>query len=510
MPAILRIKDRRMQPFASTPDVRLPTTWTFVVLTIATWLAGCSVGPDYRTPDLSLPPRWTNAEHKDQPATTPELAQWWKRLGDPTLNALIDEAVSGNLDVATAKAKIRQARATYREAGGARLPSLDASGSATRSRSSASSSDGANIYNQFQAGFDASWELDIFGANRRSAEAARYGVQAAEENLRAVLLTLIGDIASNYVQARGYQVRMVLAERTAAAQRETAALMHVRFDAGTVSGLDFANATGQASATEASVATLKTNYTETMHRLGVLLGREPSALAVQLGGRAPIPMPQQPVPMGVPADILSSRPDVRQAERELAQATANIGVATAARYPNVTLGGNIATSGTSIGDLAKSTSVGWSFGPSINIPLFNGGQLAAAVDVAQAQRDQYFLALRSAVLNALEDVENAASALAQERGKQEKLAESASSYREAARLARSLYENGSSSFLDVLDAERSLYSAEDSLIQSRVAAATDYIALNKALGGGWDGAIDVPRPETVDTDTAQHFRSNHD
>ncbi|MDQ0390949.1 efflux transporter outer membrane subunit [Labrys monachus] len=470
---------------------------------MSTALAGCAVGPDYRQPSLAVPATWGNAKQA-KPSRPPELAEWWRRLNDPLLNALIRDAVAGNLDVATTKAKIREARASYREAVGALQPSLDGSGSATRNKTAASQTGVGSTYNQFQAGFDASWELDLFGANHRAAEAARYGVDAAEQDLRSTLLTAIGDVASNYVQARGYQARIALARRTAASQRETEALTRTKFEIGASSAVDAANAAGQAASTEADIPTLETSFAEAVHRLSVLTGRPPAALAERLRKSVPIPRPKWPMPVGVPADILLSRPDVRLAERQYAQYTAKIGEAEAARYPSVSLTGSIATTGLKLGDVGKSSSISWSFGPTLTVPIFNGGQLQAAVDVARAQRDQYFIAYRSAVLSALEDVENAIVALAQERIRVGKLDVSAQNYRKAASLGRSLYQSGSQSFLDLLEAERSLYSAEDSLIQSQVAIATDYIALNKALGGGWSGAIDASKPEVIDVNTGPH------
>ena len=475
------------------------------MVAIATLLAGCAVGPDYKMPSLTLPGQWSETD-ATQPAKVPELSTWWRRLNDPLLNTLIDDAVSGNLDVATAKAKVRVARAGFREAGGTLLPSVDASGSATRKKSASGSSTTSNpITNTFQAGFDASWELDLFGSNRRNLEAALYGMDAAEEELRAALLTLIGDVASNYAQARGLQARIDLAKRTAASQRESEALTRNKFEAGASSAVDIANATGQASNTEANIPALIITYAQTVHRLSVLTGRAPTELDSRLDAPASIPAPALPIPTGVPADILSARPDVRLAERQLAQYTSLIGKAEAARYPNISLSGNIATSGSRLGDLGKGTSISWSFGPTLTLPIFNGGQLKAAVDSAEAQRDQYYLALRSAVLTALEDVENAIISLAQERVRNEKLSAAAAAYRQSATLLRTLYETGSTSFLDVLDAERSLYSAEDSLLTSDLAIATSYIALNKALGGGWDGAIDSTKPEIIDTGTGPHL-----
>lgn len=469
-------------------------------------LAGCVVGPDYQTPILPMPANWSG-QTQAKPAQPAQLARWWQRLRDPELNTLVEEAVAGNLDVATAKAKIREARASYRQSAGTLLPSADGSGSVTRNKSATTTSGSNAIYSEYQAGFDASWELDLFGANRRGVEAARYGVDASQEELRSTLLTLVGDVASYYAQARGYQARIALARRSAASQRQTAELTRQMALAGTATAADVAKAMGQASSTEAAIPTLEASYAETVHRLSVLTGRPPAALSERLKRGAPIPAPRLPMPTGIPADILLSRPDVRMAERQYAQYTAKIGQTDAARYPSVSLTGNISTAALKLGDLGKSSSIGWSFGPELSVPLFNAGQLRAAVDIARAQRDQYFIAYRSSVLTALEDVENALVSLSQERIRVGKLASSAKSYGEAARLETTLFKAGEASLLDVLDAERSLYTAEDTMLQSRVLVATEYIALNKALGGGWDGTVDTAKPEIVDVKTGPRLAS---
>ncbi|MBK1624303.1 RND transporter [Afifella marina DSM 2698] len=484
-------------PIATRTSYRRGRRTTAAMLLTLPWLAGCMVGPDYQKPLMALPASWSQ-NGATQPNRPPELAQWWSRLNDPLLDSLIDEAVAGNLDVASAKARIREARASYRQSTGALLPSTDGSGSSQRSKSGGASTGGSNTAWGYKAGFDATWELDLFGGNRRTAEAARYGVDVAEEDLRNTLLTLIGDVASNYVNLRGYQARIALAQRTASSQRETADITRNKFEAGAASSLDVANATGQAASTEATIPSLRTSYAEALHRLGVLTGQAPSALETRLKKSKPIPRPKLPIPTGIPAEILNTRPDVRMAERQLAQYTARVGAAEADRFPSVSLLGNIATSGAQIGDLADHSSIAWSFGPSLSVPLFHGGQLAAAADVARAQRDQYFIAYKSSVLNALEEVENAIVGLSQERIRYGKLATSTQAYRQAADLARTLYKSGSSSFLDVLDAERSLYSAEDALLASRVEITQDYIALQKALGGGWDGRVRIDEPEIVD------------
>jgi NodT family efflux transporter outer membrane factor (OMF) lipoprotein len=472
-------------------------------------LGACAVGPDYAGPTLTLPAKWGNAPRSTKSLPAKALEQWWTRLGDRTLNRIVEDAVAGNLDVASAKARIRQARASRAQAVGALFPDLTGSASATRSRTSAAtSSTGTNITsNLFQAGLDASWELDLFGANYRAVEAATYGVDYADEDLRATLLTLIGDVTANYAEARGAQARIALARRTAISQRETEKLTRTKFQVGAASAVDVAKAAALAASTEATIPSLEASYAQYLHQLGVLTGQAPTALAAQLGRGAPIPSPRANPPVGIPADVLRNRPDLRRAERQFAQATAKIGQAEAALYPAVSLTGSLATTALKTGDLAKNSSISWSFGPSLSVPIFNGGELRAAVEVAQAQRDQYDSALRLAALTAMQDVENALVSSAQERIRLGKLASSAGSYREAAKLSRSLYQSGASSFLDVLDAERSLYSAEDTLLQSRVAIATNFIALNKALGGGWNKPVDASVPAIVDTGTGPHPRA---
>ncbi|MDI4656398.1 efflux transporter outer membrane subunit [Xanthobacter autotrophicus] len=495
---------------ACRPYRKSPLLLVLAAVLLASALGGCAVGPEYEAPLLMVPAKWGSAQpsvaarsaqsRDNQP---PQLGRWWERLNDKALNRLVEEAIAGNLDVATAKARVRAARATYKQAVASLFPTVTGSGSYTRGQDGSNVSSGGDVtvtgpYDSYQLGVNASWELDLFGANRRAAEAAKYGLDASEESLRNTLLTLVGDIATYYVEARGYQARIALARRTATSQRETAALTRRKLEAGSASAVDVANAEGQAAGTEANIPALRSSYQQAVNRLAILLGAPPSTLNARMERSAPIPSPRLPVPRGVPANVLLSRPDVRMAERQLAQYTAQIGQAQAALYPDVSLSGNIDTTGSKFGDLGKSSSISWSFGPSISVPIFNAGQLQAAVEYAQAQRDEYFLAYRSAVLTALEDVENASVALQQERLKSGSLAASASSYRQAATLSRALYQAGSTSFLDVLDAERSLYSAEDSALQSRVAIATDYVSLNKALGGGWNGAVDTRTPEVVD------------
>lgn len=464
-------------------------------------LSGCLVGPDYQKPIFNVASKW-NTDSRETPSTPPELAGWWRRLNDPILDKIIADAIAGNTDVASAKARVREARASLSQVTGTLYPSLDGSASGNRNKSA-----GGPERSQYRGGLDSSWEIDLFGANRRSVEAAKYGLDGAKEDMRATMLTLIGDVATNYTEMRGLQQKIALAKRTAASQRRTAQLTKDKFAAGAVSQLDVSNAEGQAASTEAGIPQMEANLATTIHRLSVLTGQSPTALNDILTKTGNIPQPKWPIPAGVPADILLTRPDVRLAERQYAQATARIGQKEADRYPSVTLTGNISTAATQPGQLGKSSTISWSFGPGVSAPIFHGGQRIAAVEVAKAQRDQSFIAYRSAVLSALEDVENALVSVKKEKQRSIKLTESANAYSKALALSRSLYQNGNTSFLELLNAERSHYSSEQSLIESKVAITTDYIALMKALGGGWDGAIDVSHPEIVDGYTGPHLKT---
>ncbi|MDH6259585.1 efflux transporter outer membrane subunit [Bradyrhizobium sp. BR13661] len=500
-------------PAAKESHHRTPCLWrdalsvrsAAVALLLGGALAGCAVGPDYAGPPKpDLPAHWSATSYRRNAG---KLDRWWLRLRDPLLNRLIEEAVAANPDVAKAKAVVREARATVQQTAAGLFPSVSGTAEVTDNKTSAASAgvDSAP-YALHQGSFDSTWELDLFGGTQRSVEAAVRSEQSAGEDLRNSLVTLIGDVASYYVEARGYQARIALAERTSVSQRDTEKLTRSKYDAGSGNAVDLSKATAQAASTEANVPTYRAALAADIHRLGILLGRPPDAIAALMARSAPVPAPRMPLPTGLPADLLTSRPDVASAERKLAQATAKIGAAEADRYPAVSVTGSVGTSALRVGDLAKYSSVSWSVGPSVTVPVFDAGKRLATVRIAEAQRDQAFATFHSTLLTALEDVENALVSLSQERVRATKLTEAAKNYREAAKLSRSLFETGSASFIDVLDAERSLYSAEDSLIQSKVSAAKDYIALAKALGGGWVEPVDVSTPIIVDTNTGPHLR----
>lgn len=511
-----------MKQTKSEPAMRSTASMMLLGAVMALLITGCAVGPDYHQPQLDLPGKWNATQtalnatvidaqnataaanataHEAEPRLT-DLKKWWTSLGDPILNKLINEAVKGNLDVASAQARVREARGTYRQAGGVLLPQVDGGASAIRTgygkKSSSSANGQSNYFTTFQAGFDASWEIDFFGKNRRRLESAKYALDAAQEDLRSTLLTLIGDVAVNYVRARGYQTRIALAEHTAASQRETARLTREKFLVGSSSAVDMDRAEADVNTTEANIPDYEAYYYENVHRLGILLGKAPATLLKLMEKPAPIPVPKRELPVGVPANILLNRPDVRMAERQLAEYTANIGAAEAERYPTISLTGSINTSTTKFKNVLDSSSIGWAVGPTLTIPIFNGGQLKAGVDIAVAQRDQSYYAYKAVVLSALEDVENYTISMSRAKRVMESLAKAARNYREATRLSRLLYRNGAIAILDVLDAERSLFTAEDNYVLSKISITESYISLAKALGGGWDETLDSGEPLEFD------------
>jgi len=476
-------------------------------------VAGCAVGPDFTGPPKTPAVAQVHGRRDATPVARPD--GWWRTFRDPVLERLIGEAVDGNQDAAAAKARIREARATRAQAVGGLFPTVSGNGSVLVEKSSAvavgsggagQADAGSTRFTQYSGGLDANWELDLFGAQYRAVEATSYGVDAAEEDLHYVLVTLIGDVASYYVDAKGATERIAIARRNAAEERETERLTRAKAAAGSATDSDVAKAAALALSTEAEIPSYQNAFAIAAHRIGVLLGRSPDSVSARFGARSGVPRPMVALRAGLPADLLRNRPDVRRAERRLAQYTARIGQAEAALYPDVSLTGTLASTALRASDFAKASTVSWSFGPSVSVPIFEGGKLRAAVDIARAQRDEYLAAYHASVLTAVEDVENAVVALSTERQRMQALSASAANYEIAAQSAKTLFENGSSSFLDLLDAQRSLRSAQDIVIQSRMAYAKDHIALAKALGGGWDRAVDPSAPAVTDEGTGPHPR----
>jgi multidrug efflux system outer membrane protein len=458
-----------------------------VVLVILTVTGCATVGPDYFPPDTPVSAIW-HTELKgglSAKETDPQiLAAWWKTLNDPGLSSLIDRAVSGNLDLKKALARVREARARRGMAKADLFPTLDAAGSATWSRTSKNTGSGKS-YDLFAATFDAGWELDIFGGVRRSVEAATGDLQASQEDLRNVLVSLLAEVALNYVEVRSFQTRLVAAEANLESQSETYQLTKWRYEAGLTDELAVQQARYNLENTRSQIPTLRTGLEEAMNRIAVLLGEQPGKLHSELEKREPIPVTPLNVAVGVPADVLRRRPDICKAERQLAAQTARIGVATAELYPKFTLSGSIGLETLSLSNPSSTGSWTLSGGPKITWAIFKAGAIRQNIEVQSALQEQYLIAYESTVLSALEEVENALVAYAGEQQKRQSLSEATQAARKSVELAQHKYQVGLTDFSNVLDAERSLLSFQDQLAQSEGNVTSNLVRLYKALGGGW-------------------------
>jgi len=462
---------------------------------LAIAVSGCAVGPNYQRPDTAAPTHWSEPLAGGETNAPASLTTWWKNFHDPELDSLIDRAVQSNLDLQIAQARVREARAQYGIAVANFLPTIDASSSYARTETShhqpvlGSLPVPANVpfdNDVYQAGFDASWEIDVFGGKRRAAESAKAQVQASESGQRATLVTLLGEVARNYIDVRGYQRRLEIADENIAAQSNALAITRNRFSKGLTSDLDVEQAKTLLATTEAEVPSLQTQIQISIHRLGVLLGQQPGALLAELSKTVPIPAAPPEVPVGLPSDLLLRRPDVQQAERQLAAATANIGVAESDLFPKFYLTGVAGFESVSASDWFTAGSRFWSAGPTVQWRIFDAGRIRANIKVQNARQQEALSAYEKITLTAFEDVENALVAYANEQIRRQSLEDAVTSSRESLDEANKLYANGLTDFLHVLDAERSLYQAQDALVQSDLTVSTDVVALYKSLGGDWE------------------------
>src|ERR1700722_6956031 len=464
-------------------------------------VVGCMVGPDYKPPAMKLSAQWNGSDQqmKDtaNQGTKADLATWWQAFDDPLLNAVVAQALSSNLDEKIALARIREERAYLVISRAGLFPSVDMSVSYTRQRYSANTPFGffpqvlprdENIY---EAGFDASWELDVFGGIRRGVEASKADLAASIENARDVRVTLLAEAARDYVAVRALERRLQIAKANLRDQNDSLKLAQARFEQGFAPELDVFQARSLLETTQAVVPELENELAQTVHRISVLLGREPDALQAQLSDMVPIPGIADPdaiavrIPAGLPSDLLRRRPDIRGAEREIAAATARVGIATADLFPKFSITGTAGLESISASDFLFGTSRMWSVGPSMTWPIFEADRIRANIAAQNAREEQALYAYRKTVLTALAEVEDSLVAYAKERTRHQALAASAQDFKLSEMLARERYEEGYDSYLDVVDAQRSLYAAQDSLAQSDQQLIDDLIAIYKALGGGW-------------------------
>lgn len=457
-------------------------------LGLAALLTGCAkvqtLDPSARQ---QAPAQWSGAAAVAAPDL--DRVAWWQGFGDPLLDELMARAVQGSLDLRQAQARILQARATLGTAEAARLPSVNATTEVSRSETSAHSIDYAGVApgtsTLYQAGFDASWELDLFGGLRKSQQAAEDRLQASVEDLGDVTLTLLGDVASNYLTLRGNQALLAIARRNAETQQETAAITEQRYRLGLTSYLDVAQAKAEAASTRADIPSLQAAIKQSMHRLGILLGLAPTALEGELAPVQPLPSARNVLSTGLPSELLARRPDLRRAERKLAAAMADIGVAKADLYPKFDLTLGLGLESTQTSNFASASSRYWSIVPGLSLPIFNRGKLKAAVANKQAVYQEQLAGFQASFHSALEDVENALANCYSEQERHQGLEEALRQDQDAVTLAGERYRLGLTSFLDVLTTQQSLYSAQTSLSKSEAQMLTNLVTLYKALGGGW-------------------------
>jgi len=510
-------------------------------------LAGCTVGPDFQQPSLWSPASWFTARpnparlEASMPVAEPVDAEWWKKFNDPVLTGLVRRVAAGNLDVRTSAVRLAESRAQRSVAGADQFAQLNGNGSYTRQRlskqgvislvgggassggGSASSGSGGSpgaqsnglggrqggfpssvagpsaipAFDLFQGGFDASWELDLWGRVRRSVESADAALVASAEAQRAQLLSSIAEVARDYMQLRGTQDTLRITRDNITAAQESVRLTTERARGGLATDLDVANARAQLESTAATVPQLEQQEAQGINAIGLLLGMPPAALQAELSPPKPVPPVPPRVPVGLPSELARRRPDVRQAEAQLHSATADIGTAKADFYPKLTLSGSVALQALQVRNLGFSAGT-YSYGPSLTIPIFEGGRLRGTLALREAQQQEAAVAYQRTVLQAFTDVDNALIAYTAEQRRRDRLAAQMTQSRRAFNLAQDQYRQGLTDFLQVLTAQRTMLAAEQQLSDSTATVSSNLVALYKALGGGWEADLpmDGPAPKS--------------
>jgi NodT family efflux transporter outer membrane factor (OMF) lipoprotein len=420
-----------------------------------------------------------------------DLAQWWKKFGDTNLDSYIAIAIQSNLTLRVAEARVRESRAQKGIVQANLWPSLSGNGSYSHNRFSGTTfpplPPGTELgYNLYDANFDAAWELDVFGGTRRAVQAASAEIGAAEYDQRDVLISVLAEVALDYISARAYQERLAIAEDNIKVAQNVLVLTSNLFESGLGSDLDVEQAKALLSTTESRVPSLETGFDASVRGLAVLLGQEPDALMNEMSARKDIPITPPLVPAGLPSDLLLRRPDVQKAERQLAAATAQIGVAKADLYPKFSLTGLAGFQSISADHWFDYASRYWSAGPSVQWELFQAGSIVANIHVQNARQEEALSTYQQTVLVALQDTENALTSYAKEQVTRESLNQSVDANRKALELSTQLYKSGLADFIRVLNSEQSLFITQEALVESDQNVSQDLVQLYKALGGGWE------------------------
>ncbi len=477
-------------------------------------LSACTVGPDFVKPKAEIPSQWSAPALKSAAkpmskvsATALATDAWWTGFHDPILSSLIARAAKANLDLKESALRIAEARAQREITAAGQWPTLGGNASYTNQRISETTATGSifgslsklggghgpvqapsfpNPYDQFQTGFDASWEPDLFGGIHRSVEAAGADTEASQEDAHDALVSLEGEVARDYIDLRSAQAHLAITKRNIATDQQVLSLARDRRKAGLGTDLDVVNAAAQVTQSQSLIPGFDSEIAQDVNGLSRLLAEEPNALAGELDAPRPVPSVPAEIRIGMPGDLLRRRADIRAAEARLHAATARVGVATANLFPSLTFDASFGTQAERFPDLANWASRFFAVGPNVNVPIFEGGRLKATVTLADVQEKEAAVDYARSVLNAVHDVENALQAYRAEQDRRASLAATLAQNRDALALAQDRYRSGLTTFLDVLDAERTAQTTELSLADSTAAVSTDLVALYKALGGGWN------------------------
>jgi NodT family efflux transporter outer membrane factor (OMF) lipoprotein len=496
-------------------------------------LGGCTLGPNFAEPSLFAPSTWFASRPPPPPAPSqvvlePIDAAWWQVFHDPILTELEEQVAASNLSVRLATVRLQESRLQRGVTAADEYPNANANGSYVRekiadrgvigllggggsSTSTATSANGLSgtqggvpttvtatsggpgkhlpSFNLFQSGFDSTWELDFWGRVRRQVESADADIDASAEARRDSLVTVLAELARDYLQLRGQQRDLQIARDTLASEQQSLRITQERQRGGLTTGLDVSNAAAQVASTAAEIPSLEAQAATTINAISLLLGQTPGALSAKLSPPQPVPPVPPTVPVGLPSELAQRRPDIRRAEAQLHSATAEIGAAEADFFPKVTLSGSVgvqALQAKNLGNFGAYGALQYSGGPSITIPVFEGGRLKYTLQLRKAQEQEAAVQYQQVVLQAFHDVDNALTAYSAEQLRRTQLATAVDQSQRALALARQQYVQGLSSFLDVLTAQRTVFTAQQQYADSTTAVSSDLVQLYKALGGGWE------------------------
>ncbi|MBX5048482.1 efflux transporter outer membrane subunit [Rhizobium lentis] len=458
-------------------------------------LAGCVSGPDHVPPEMPLPARFEEGGSKSNGGVV--TAEWWMAYRDRQLDGLVAHGLNENLDVLQALESINAAAANVTVAGAGGLPSLSVDASHTVSGEKGRLRTTVGATNTTGGGASLSWLLDVFGQYRRSKESAIASLGAAHATADNAKLTFLKDLVESYIDARYYQERIALSQANLKSRQQTYELTQLQLKAGAASRLDVVQAEGLVQSTKADIPGLEQSFTESAHHIATLLGMPAASLTDELRKSAGQPVFRGSIRAGIPADLIRNRPDIRKAERELAAAVADIGAAEAELYPSISLSGSISPSWVKSSGASGASLTSWSFGPTLNLPIFDGGKLQANADIEKSDAKSQYLAWKAAVLNGIEEVENALSAVRRDTQTLEPLRRQVQTAQESLALSTTSYKDGASSLLDVLDAQRSVSDAQESLAATVQQVAKDYVDLYVAIGAGYLEPEHSPSTQTA-------------